>query len=123
MLKCVLLFLQIAHFWYNGCMETYDYVLFGVLIALCLAVGLAWILTKGRFVKYTREISEQEQVTLHKRSILAGSFFVAIAVVLAVSMVAMHFGIKWLMVTSFVVVLVLSVCFVVLSRIIYRRKR
>ena len=104
-------------------METYDYVLFGVLIALCLAVGLAWILTKGRFVKYTREISEQEQVTLTKRSILAGSFFIAIAVVLAVSMVAMHFGIQWLMVTSFVVVLVLSVCFVVLSRIIYRRKR
>ncbi|MBP5651650.1 MAG: hypothetical protein J6X00_03180 [Clostridia bacterium] len=104
-------------------METIDYVIFGILIALTLSFGLAWIITKGKFVKYNRELTAEEEVTLHRRSILAGVFFIIISVIMSVSMVAMHFNVQWLMVTCFAITLVCCVCFIVVSRLIYRRKR
>ena len=104
-------------------MRTIDYVIFGLLIAVCLAVGLAWIITKGKFVKYKRELTKDEERALYVRSIVAGFLFITIAILLAVSMVAMHLNIKWLITVSYAVVLVVSVCFMVLTRIIYRRKR
>ncbi|MBR4745742.1 MAG: hypothetical protein IK070_03450 [Clostridia bacterium] len=104
-------------------MGTIDYVIFGALIALTFAFGLVWIVTKGKFIKYNRELSAQEEATLRMRSIVAGISFIGISVILSVSMVAMHFGIQWLMITCFVLTLLCCLCFIVVSRLIYRRKR
>ena len=104
-------------------MTTIDYVICSALIALTLSMGVTWIVTKGRFVKHTRQLSEVEEKALEKRSIVAGTFFVGVAVVIAITMVALNYNIKWLLVTCFVVTLVLCVSFMILTRLIYRRKR
>ena len=104
-------------------MTTIDYVICSVLIALTLSMGVTWIVTKGRFVKHTRQLSEAEEKTLEKRSVIAGIFFVGVAVVIAITMVAMNYQIKWLLTTCFAITLVLCASFMILTRLIYRRKR
>ena len=104
-------------------MNSLDYVIFGILILVTFAFGLIWIITKGSFVKYNRDLDEKRTKLLAKRSILAGVFYIATSLALSVACIAMTWRISWLMVVCFVLILTFSVAFIILSRIIYWRKR
>ena len=103
-------------------METTDFIICGVLIALCLGIGIAWIVTKGNFVKTTRTLSEYELNVRKRRSVFAGIFYILIAVLIAITMVAVNYQISWLMITCFALILVCCVAFILLTRLIYRRR-
>ena len=104
-------------------MKTTDFIVCGILIALTLGMGIAWILTKGSFIKYSGELSPQQLKLRARRSIIAGVFYIAISVIIAVTMVAINYKIKWLMITCFVFTLIFSIGFIVTTRLVYRRNR